>query len=90
MLALARQIVNGGEKDDETVKAVFAQARDAEDASEEYLVDDDWQAVEADPEPEVVEFYVNGNGKIVETVGRNGNGHRNDPVLRIAITVLLG
>ena len=60
MLALARQIVSGEETDadGESVEAVFAQARDAEAASEEFLVDDDWKVVEA--EPEAVE--VNGNG----------------------------
>ena len=60
MLALARKIVNGEEDEAETVEAVFAQARDAEAAGEEYLVDDDWKAVESLPraghrvEPEAV------------------------------------
>ena len=51
MLALARQIVSGEETDadGESVEAVFAQARDAEAASEEFLVDDDWKVVEAEP-----------------------------------------
>ena len=41
MLALARRIVRGDEEDEtETVEAVFAKARDAEAAAEEYLVDD--------------------------------------------------
>ena len=65
MLALARKIVSGEEEDDaETVEAVFAQARDAEDAAEEYLVDDGWKAV--DVEPQAVEVHTN---------GANGNGH---------------
>ena len=54
MMALARRIVSGDEEEDETVEAVFAQARDAEATAEEYLVDDDWKVVE----PEAV----NGNG----------------------------
>ena len=33
MMALARKIVSGDEEEDETVEAVFAQARDAEAAS---------------------------------------------------------
>ena len=45
MMALARKIVSGDEEEDaETVEAVFAQARDAEAASEEFLVDDGWKA----------------------------------------------
>ena len=62
-------IVSGEEDDAETVEAVFAQARDAEAAGEEYLVDDGWKALEV--EPEVVE--VNGNGA-------NGNGHHANSV----------
>ena len=51
MMALARKIVSGEEEDEtETVEAVFAQARDAEASAEEYLVDDDWKAVEIEPE----------------------------------------
>ena len=49
MLALARKIVNGDEDEAETVEAVFAHARDAEAAAEEYLVDEGWQAVKAEP-----------------------------------------
>ncbi|MDE2823000.1 MAG: hypothetical protein OXK79_05795, partial [Chloroflexota bacterium] len=49
MLALARKIVNGDEDEAETVEAVFAAARDAESAAEEYLVDDGWQAVDVEP-----------------------------------------
>ena len=36
------------------MEAVFAQARDAEAASTEFLVDDGWKAVEAGPELEPV------------------------------------
>ena len=50
MMALARKIVSGDEEEDETVEAVFAQARDAEAASEEFLVDDGWKVVEVEPE----------------------------------------
>ena len=65
MMALARKIVSGDEEDEtETVEAVFAQARDAEATAEEYLVDDDWKAVEVEPEA------VNGNGH-----HDDGNGH---------------
>ena len=61
MLALARRIVSGDEEDAaETVEAVFAAARrDAEAASEEYLVDDGWQIIEVEPEA----IAVNGNGR---------------------------
>ena len=67
MMALARKlvldhdrgIVSGEDEDEaETVEAVFAQARDAESAAEELLVDDSWKPVE--PEPETI--AVNGNG----------------------------
>ena len=66
MMALARKIVSGDEEEDETVEAVFAQARDAEASAEEYLVDDDWKVVEVEPEA----APVNGNGHHA-----NGNGH---------------
>ena len=93
MLALARQIVNGEEDaDSESVEAVFAQARDAEAASEEFLVDEGWKPVEAEAEPVVVEVHANGfnslprtgyggNGQAVEpvVVESNGNGHREEP-----------
>ena len=86
MLALARQIVSGGEDaDSESVEAVFAQARDAESVSEEFLVNDGWQtAAEAEPEPVVVEVHANGisgNGHVVEpeVVLGNGNGHQEEP-----------
>ncbi len=64
IMALARKIVNGDEEEAETVEQVFAQARDAEAAAEEFLVDDGWKAVEV--EPETIE--VNGNG-------HHANGH---------------
>ena len=82
MLALARKIVSGEEDDAETVEAVFAQARDAEAAGEEYLVDDGWKALEV--EPEAVE--VNGNGRHdANGIGPSvehvlGNGHAAIPV----------
>ena len=63
MMALARKIVNGEEGEAETVEAVFAQAREAETASEELLVDDGWKAVEIEPEA----LTANGNG-------HDGNG----------------
>ena len=65
MMALARKIVSGDEEEDETVEAVFAQARDAEASAEEYLVDDGWKPVEV--EPEAVE--VNGNGHHADGIG---------------------
>ena len=76
MMALARKIVSGDEEEDETVEAVFAQARDAEAASEEFLVDDGWKVVEV--EPEAVE--VNGNGHHADGIGPTvelvlANGH---------------
>ena len=90
MMALARKIVSGDEEEDETVEAVFAQARDAEAASEEFLVDDGWKVVEV--EPEAVE--VNGDGHHADGIGPtvelvlanghhasgNGNGHAPAPV----------
>ena len=90
MLALARQIVNGGETEDgESVEAVFAQARDAEASAEEFLVDDAWKPVEI--EPEAVSANGNGHhdsieiGPAVEPVAANGhhangNGHAEIPV----------
>ena len=65
MMALARRVVSGDEEDGaETVEEVFAQARDAEAAGEELLVDDGWKAVEVEPEA----IAVNGNG-------HHANGH---------------
>ena len=63
MLALARRIVSG-EEDAGSVEAAFAQARVAESAAEELLVDGGWQALEIGPEA----VGVSGNGT-------NGNGH---------------
>ena len=79
MMALARKIVSGDEGDEaETVEEVFAQARDAEAASEEFLVDDDWKVVEV--EPEAVGINRNGHhadiGPTVELV--LGNGHHDE------------
>ena len=88
MMALARKIVSGDEEEDETVEAVFAQARDAEGASEEFLVDDGWKVVEVEPET----VLVNGNGHHADGIGptvelvldtghyANGNGHAPAPV----------
>ena len=87
MMALARKIVSGGEEDDaETVEGVLAQARDAEAASEEFLVDDGWKVVEVEPEAVEVNgngtngHHANGIGPTVELVlanghHANGNGH---------------
>ena len=88
MMALARKIVSGEEDDAETVEAVFAQARDAEAASEEFLVDDGWKVVEVEPEAPPA----NGNGHHADGIGptvelalgngrhANGNGHAAVPV----------
>ena len=88
MMALARKIVSGDEEEDETVEAVFAQARDAEAASEEFLVDDGWKVVEVEPEA----APANGNGHHADSIGptvelvldtghyANGNGHAAVPV----------
>ena len=59
MMALARRIVSGDGDETESVEEVFAKARDAEANSEEYLVDDGWKAVKAEPET----VLVNGNGR---------------------------
>ena len=76
MMALARKIVSGDEEEDETVEAVFAQARAAEAASEEFLVDDGWKVVEVEPEA----APANGNGHHADGIGPTvelvlGNGH---------------
>ena len=89
MMALARRIVSGEEEEAETVEQVFAQARDAESAAEELLVDDGWKPVEIEPET----FPVNGNGhhealpigptvELVPASGHNanGNGHAPAPI----------
>ena len=77
MMALARKIVSGDEEEEkaETVEQVFSQARDAETAAEELLVDDGWKLVESLPhaghevEPEAV--AVNS----LPRTGYGGNGH---------------
>ena len=76
MMALARKIVSGEEEEDETetVEDVLAQARDAEVASEEFLVDDGWKVVEAEPEA----APVNGNGNGHAPVPVNGNGNHDE------------
>ena len=72
------------------MEAVFAQARDAEAASEEFLVDDGWKVVEVEPEA----APANGNGHHADAIGPtvelvlgsghhangNGNGHAPAPV----------
>ena len=92
-MALARKIVSGEEDDAETVEDVLAQARDAEAASEEFLVDDGWKVVEVEPEAVEVNgngtngHHANGIGPTVELVlanghhaNGNGNGHAPAPV----------
>ena len=85
MLALARKIVSGEEADadGESVEQVFAQARDAEAASEEFLVYDGWKPVEVVWVP-VVEAHSdgsNGNGHVVEpeVVNTDGSGNHGEP-----------
>ncbi|MDE2823345.1 MAG: hypothetical protein OXK79_07550, partial [Chloroflexota bacterium] len=78
MMALARKIVSGEEDESETVEEVFAQARNAESAAEELLVDDGWNLVEIEPET----IAVNGNGHHA-----NGNGH--DDLFGIGPTIEL-
>ena len=87
MMALARKIVSGEEEEeDETVEAVFAQARDAEAASEEFLVDDGWKVVEVEPEAAPANgngHHADGIGPTVELVpgnGRYANGNRHAAV----------
>ena len=86
LMALARKIVSGEEEDEtETVESVFAQAwvaaRDAEASAEEYLVDDDWKAVEIRPAGGPIGTQVqrlNGrsqrHGRPTETRGRPDDG----------------
>ena len=75
MLALARKLVNGNEDDAaDTVEFAFANARASETESEEYLVDDGWQA----PEPEtqsIVEVNTDTDAEVVETSAVHTNGH---------------
>ena len=77
MMALARKIVSGDEDEAETVEAVFAQARDAETAAEELLVDDGWKIVEIEPEA----APVNGNG---------ANGHHDAEGIGPTVDLVLG
>jgi ElaB/YqjD/DUF883 family membrane-anchored ribosome-binding protein len=94
VMALARQIVSGdAQADAETVEQVFAQARDAEAAAEELLVDDGWQAVAIGPEvePAEMEVHANGNGHhtaedigltvelVVNGDGQHSSGHHSLP-----------
>ena len=76
MMALARKIVSGDEEgnDDGTVEEVFAQARNAEAAAEELLVDDGWKVVEVEPET----IGVNGNGHHGNSLPRTGYGGHDD------------
>ena len=84
MMALARKIVGGDEKEDaETVEEVFTAARAAESEAEQLLVDEDWRPVEVEPEA----AEVNGNGhhdaleptvELVPVIGHHGNGHDDD------------
>ena len=57
--------------DTESQEQVFAEARDAEAASEEFLLDDGWQ-VTIEPEPVIVKVHSNGS---------NGNRHVVEPVV---------
>ena len=73
-LALARKVVSGEDAVAESVEQVLAPARAAEAASEELLVDDEWKAIEA--EPELVEVRpVGTNGRVALV---NGNGHQEE------------
>ena len=93
MMALARQIVSGdADENAETLEEVFAQARDAEAAAEELLVDDGWQAAAVEQET----IPVNGNGHHeTEDIGLtvepvvNGNGHHDaesiGPTVELAV-----
>ena len=70
MIELARKIVNGeADEDQESVEAVFAQAREAEAEGEELLVDEGWHAVE----PETAEAHRNGTAPSIEVVAANGH-----------------
>ena len=70
MMALARKTLSGEAEDEaDTVECAFAQARQAESAAAELLVDEDWKSLEV--EPEVVP--VNGNG-----TNGHGDSHGSD------------
>ena len=56
------------------MEEVFAEAREAETAAEELLVNDDWRTSEV--EPEIVEAHrngTNGNGPVVDEGAANGH-----------------
>ena len=72
MMALARKIVSGEEDESDTVEQVFARARDAESEAEDLLVDEDWKAIEIEPETIAV------NSLPRTGYGGNGNGHGSD------------
>ena len=74
MFALARKLVNGNEDDAaDTVEAAFAHARASESESEEYLVDDGWQAAEVET-PSIVEIHVSRDAEVLEAAAANANG----------------
>ena len=58
-----------GDEEDETVEAVFAQARDAEPSAGEYRVDDGWKPVAIDRDG----HHANGNGNGHAAVAVNGH-----------------
>ena len=77
MMALARKIVSGEDKDDTaTVEEVFAQTRDVESAAEELLVDDGWTMVEVEP-------------KTIEVNGHHATGNRHDDLFGVGPTAEL-
>ena len=81
MMALARKIVNGEEEEEgESVEEVFAQARDAEAVSEELLVDEEWHAVEV--EPEVLEVHRNGASHVAVGAASGHDGEAVEPEQR--------
>ena len=83
MMGAGPQDRHGDEEEDETVEAVFAQARDAEAASEEFLVDDGWKVVEVEPEavegqrgrPPRRRHRADGRARPGHRPPRHGNGH---------------
>ena len=83
MLALARKVVNGEEEEEEeSVEEAFAQARDAEAVSEELLVDEEWHAVEVEPEPVVVEVHRNGASHVALEAANGHDGEAVEPEQR--------
>ena len=86
MLALARKIVNGDEGDlsadeagEETVEAVFAQARDAEAVGEELLVDEGWRTLEVEPEIVEADNGTNGTGVALDIGATNDHAKVEEP-----------